>query len=148
MNIYKNFHSPSQEWLLCNISLRHQHMVKQKGDQKNDFQRRCLISLSQNYEKKKKKKKLIQTFKGETKIRGLEVLLGSYKLLRVYLVCLIWTFKALKNYVFITYELVLSLRFLPLRKELCIACFTSELWIRVTDIFTGFDLQRVSIWIR
>lgn len=31
-------------------------MVKQKGDQKNDFQRRCLISLSQNYEKKKKKK--------------------------------------------------------------------------------------------
>ena len=32
-------------------------MVKQKGDQKNDFQRRCLISLSQNYEKKKKKKK-------------------------------------------------------------------------------------------
>ena len=30
-------------------------MVKQKGDQKNDFQRRCLISLSQNYEKKKKK---------------------------------------------------------------------------------------------
>ena len=81
MNIYKNFHSPSQEWLLCNISLRHQHMVKQKGDQKNDFQRRCLISLSQNYEKKKKK--LIQTFKGERKIRGLEVLLGSYQLLRV-----------------------------------------------------------------
>ena len=119
-------------------------MVKQKGDQKNDFQRRCLISLSQNYEKKKKK--LIQTFKGERKIRGLEVLLGSYQLLRVYLVCLIWAFKALKNYVFITYELVLSLRFLPLRKELCIACFTSELWMRVTDIFTGgFDLQRVSI---
>ena len=147
MNIYKNFHSPSQEWLLCNISLRHQHMVKQKGDQKNDFQRRCLISLSQNYEKKKKKK-LIQTFKGERKIRGLEVLLGSYQLLRVYLVCLIWAFKALKNYVFITYELVLSLRFLPLRKELCIACFTSELRMRVTDIFTGFDLQRVSIWIR
>ena len=122
-------------------------MVKQKGDQKNDFQRRCLISLSQNYEKKKKKKKkkLIQTFKGERKIRGLEVLLGSYQLLRVYLVCLIWAFKALKNYVFITYELVLSLRFLPLRKELCIACFTSELRMRVTDIFTGFDLQRVSI---
>ena len=66
----------------------------------------------------------------------------------MYLVCLIWAFKALKNYVFITYELVLSLRFLPLRKELCIACFTSELWMRVTDIFTGFDLQRVSIWIR
>ena len=145
MNIYKNFHSPSQEWLLCNLSLRHQHMVKQKGDQKNDFQRLCLISLSQNYEKKKK---LIQTFKGERKIRGLEVLLGSYQLLRVYLVCLIWAFKALKNYVFITYELVLSLRFLPLRKELCIACFTSELRVRVTDIFTGFDLQRVSIWIR
>ena len=141
MNIYKNFHSPSQEWLLCNISLRHQHMVKQKGDQKNDFQRRCLISLSQNYGKKK----LIQTFNSERRIRGLEVLLGSYQLLRVYLVCLIWAFKALKNYVFITYELVLSLRFLPLRKELCIACFTSELWIRVTDIFTGFDLQRVSI---
>lgn len=141
MNIYKNFHSPSQEWLLCNISLRHQHMVKQKGDQKNDFQRRCLISLSQNYEKKK----LIQTFNSERRIRGLEVLLGSYQLLRVYLVCLIWAFKALKNYVFITYELVLSLRFLPLRKELCIACFTSELWMRVTDIFTGFDLQRVSI---
>ena len=99
-----------------------------------------------NYEKKKKKKKkLIQTFKGERKIRGLEVLLGSYQLLRVYLVCLIWAFKALKNYVFITYELVLSLRFLPLRKELCIACFTSELRMRVTDIFTGFDLQRVSI---
>ena len=117
-------------------------MVKQKGDQKNDFQRLCLISLSQNYEKKKK---LIQTFKGERKIRGLEVLLGSYQLLRVYLVCLIWAFKALKNYVFITYELVLSLRFLPLRKELCIACFTSELRVRVTDIFTGFDLQRVSI---
>ena len=144
MNIYKNFHSPSQEWLLCNISLRHQHMVKQKGDQKNDFQRRCLISLSQNYEKKK----LIQTFNSERRIRGLEVLLGSYQLLRVNLVCLIWAFKALKNYVFITYELVLSLRFLPLRKELCIACFTSELWMRVTDIFTGFDLQRVSIWIR
>ena len=141
MNIYKNFHSPSQEWLPCNISLRHQHMVKQKGDQKNDFQRRCLISLSQNYGKKK----LIQTFNSERRIRGLEVLLGSYQLLRVYLVCLIWAFKALKNYVFITYELVLSLRFLPLRKELCIACFTSELWIRVTDIFTGFDLQRVSI---
>lgn len=141
MNIYKNFHSPSQEWLLCNISLRHQHMVKQKGDQKNDFQRRCLISLSQNYGKKK----LIQTFNSERRIRGLEVLLGSYQLLRVYLVCLIWAFKALKNYVFITYELVLSLRFLPLRKELCIACFTSELWMRVTDIFTGFDLQRVSI---
>lgn len=116
-------------------------MVKQKGDQKNDFQRRCLISLSQNYEKKK----LIQTFNSERRIRGLEVLLGSYQLLRVYLVCLIWAFKALKNYVFITYELVLSLRFLPLRKELCIACFTSELWMRVTDIFTGFDLQRVSI---
>ena len=144
MNIYKNFHSPSQEWLLCNISLRHQHMVKQKGDQKNDFQRRCLISLSQNYGKKK----LIQTFNSERRIRGLEVLLGSYQLLRVYLVCLIWAFKALKNYVFITYELVLSLRFLPLRKELCIACFTSELRMRVTDIFTGFDLQRVSIWIR
>ena len=32
-------------------------MVKQKGDKKNDFQRRCLISLSQNYEKKNKKTK-------------------------------------------------------------------------------------------
>ena len=79
MNIYKNFHSPSQEWLLCNISLRHQHMVKQKGDQKNNFQRWCLISLSQNYKKNYKKK----TKKTDTDFQGWKENPGARGIIRI-----------------------------------------------------------------